>query len=532
MVGQMMDYPLNTSDIIRNAAIRNPQKEIVSALPNEKIHRYTVLDAYKRIAKLANFLTSEGVPVATNIATLAVNHYRHLELYFATPAMGAVIHTLNSKQSPEQLVSIINHAEDTWLFIDPEFIPLVESIYTQISIVKNIVVLCAEKDMPSQSAVPLLCYEQLIIKHSEKFDWPRFKADSPCGLCYTMGTTGAPKGVLYEHGSTAMHATVSGSSQCLNFTDSSVVMPIVSMSHAVGWGIPYSAMLYGAKLILPGCPLNSENIQGLIETEEVTIAIGVPSIWAALHEYLEKTELTIDSLTTIGVGGIASPKEMVKIYAERYQIYWMGIWGLTETSPLATASIPTAELAKLESDQRYALQASAGKPLFGIEIEIFDALNRAVPHDGKTLGHLRVRGACVAKHYFRDEHEKCLIDGWLDTGDIATITEGGYLNIVDRSKDVIKSGGQWISTVELEAAARQYDAITEACVIGALHEKWGERPIMLVTVAPESDYCERSLVHELQRHVSHWWLPDAIIVVEKLPHTAIGKLKKVDVREK
>ena len=530
MTSHMMNFPLNTSDILKNAALRYPNQEIVSYLADNTVHRSSYLQAYRRSCQVANLLAKQNFEGGARVATLAVNHYRHVELYYGISGLGLVVHTLNARLFAEQLEYIINHAEDQWLFVDPEFLPLLESIASRIPTVHKIVVLCDLADMPKSLSLALHCYEQLLADEATEFDWPRLASDRPCGLCYTSGTTGSPKGVMYEQGSTVLHAMMSGSSQYLNITEWSVVMPIVPMYHVAAWGVPFSALLFGAKLVLPGCALSGENIQHVIDAEQVTQAYAVPTIWLALHNFLLETGKTISSLTMVGVGGAASPKALVKTYAEKYGVYWMGIWGMTETSPLATAAINTLEMTALTPEQCYDLQASAGKPMFGIEIDIVDSQGESLPHDGHSRGSLRVRGPWVIAHYFKGEGQESFVDGWFDTGDIAVINEQGYLRVVDRHKDVIKSGGEWISSVELENAALNYAAVNEACVIGALHEKWDERPIMLVTLRSGESYSEAELRQILQTKVAKWWLPDEIIVVQELPHTGTGKLRKIEVR--
>jgi fatty-acyl-CoA synthase len=526
----MMGYPLNTIDILKSAALRYPNKEVVSALPDGTIHRYSYSDAFKRSAQVAHALVGMGVKPGDRVATLAVNHYRHFELYYGISGIGAVVHTLNARLFVEQLEYIINHAEDLLLFIDPEFLQQIEALVGKIPSVRGIVILCEEDQLPKSSVFKLESYESLISNQVEAYDWPRLAANTPCGLCYTSGTTGNPKGVMYEQGSTVLHAVLGGGSQFLNFDEWTVAMPMVPMYHVVAWGIPFSAPLYGAKLVLPGCALTGENIQRLIEEEQVNKSYAVPTVWLTLHNYLQESGKNIESLKLIGVGGAASPKALVKTYAEKYGVYWMGIWGMTETSPLATAAILTPEMSDLSADECYELQSSAGKPIFGIEIEIFDANGQALPHDGTTRGNLRVRGPWVLAGYFKGEGAHNFVDGWFETGDVAVINPQGYLRVVDRSKDVIKSGGEWISSVELENAALHYNAVNEACVIGAAHEKWDERPLMLITLREGEDYSEQELKQVLTERVAKWWLPDAIVVVDSLPHTGTGKLRKIDIR--
>jgi len=532
MAGHMMNFPLNTSDILKSAALRYPNQKVVSALANNNVHRYRYIDAYKRAAKVANLLKRWNLGQGDRVATLAVNHYRHFELYYGISGLGGVVHTLNARLFSEQLEYIINHAEDRWLFVDLEFLPQIEAVKDKIPSVEKIVVLCDPADMPQTSVLELECYESLINGEPDVYQWPRLESTAPCGLCYTSGTTGNPKGVMYEQGSTVLHALMSGGSQYLDFDEWSVVLPIVPMYHVAAWGIPFSAPMYGAKLVLPGCALNGANIHRLIESEQVTQAYAVPTIWLTLHNYLQATNKSIESLSVVGVGGAASPKALVKTYAEEYDVYWMGIWGMTETSPLMTAANLTPDMNDLSDDDCYELQSSSGRPMLGAEIEIFDENGGVLPHDGETRGDLKVRGPWVLSSYFKGEGSDKFVDGWFDTGDVAVINPEGYLRVVDRRKDVIKSGGEWISSVELENAALHSSFVNEACVIGARHEEWDERPIMLITLRAGEKYNEAELRSVLKTKVAKWWLPDAIIVVDELPHTGTGKLRKIDVRDK
>lgn len=531
MTGAMMSHPLNTSDILKSAAIRTPDQQIISALPGNRRHRYTYADALKRSAQVANVLAQAGIKQGDRVATLATNHYRHFELYYGISGYGAVVHTLNARLFSEQLQYIINHAEDRWIFLDPEFVPLLETVADRISEVETIVVLCDPEDMPDSDVLTLHNYETLLSGQPTGFDWPRLPSDAPCGLCYTSGTTGNPKGVLYEQGSTVLHAMMSGSSQYLDFNEWSVAMPVVPMYHVCAWGVPFSAPLYGARLALPGAGLDGASLQQLIEDESVTQGFAVPTVWLNLHNHLQETGKRIDTLQMVGVGGAASPRALVKTYDELYDVYWMGIWGMTETSPLATAAIRTPAMEDMTANERYEMQSSAGRPMFGVEIEIFDESGRPLPHDGVTRGNLRCRGPWILAEYFKGEGQDKFIDGWFETGDVAVINPEGYLRVVDRSKDVIKSGGEWISSVELENAALHDPSINEACVIGASHPKWDERPLMLVTLKPGRQLDEQRLRETLMEKVAKWWLPDAIIVVDDLPHTGTGKLRKVELRD-
>jgi fatty-acyl-CoA synthase len=526
----MMNTSLTVIKILKSAAQRYPDQEIISALADERVHRYCYKDAYTRCNKLAFALRKLGVSVESIVGTLAANHYRHLEVMYGVSGVGAVYHPINAHLVRDQLQFIINHAEDSCLFVDLAYLPQLEQLADKIPSVKHIVVLCAQEQMPADSTLNLLCYESLISGEPICFEWPRLSQESPCGLGYSSGTTGDPKGVIYQNGSTAHHASVTGSSQFHNFDEWSVVMPIVPFYDNNAWGVPYASVFYGAKLVLPGCAIVPENVQGLIETEEVTHAYAVPDVWRRLHQYLQRTGLSIDSLQTIGVGGDPSPIELVKTYAELYDVYWMGLWGMVEASPLVSAASCCPYLETLPEEERYQKQASAGRAVLGIEIDIFDALGRVLPHDGTTMGNIRIRGPWVADGYFKETSSESFTDGWFESGDVGMIDDHGFITLLDRSKDVIRSGGEWIVSVELEQAAMKYEAVDRVCVIGALHEKWHERPIMLLTLRPNIAFSEYKLRKVLQQQVNTWWLPDAILVVDELPISGTGKLKKIEVR--
>ncbi len=531
-MGDMMQFPLLTSHIIKSAASRYAQTQIVSQLDNGSIHKYTYKEAYIRIKQLANALTQLGIKKGDCIATIALNNFRHFELYYGISGIGAIFHTVNARLFSHQIHYILEHAKDSFIFIDATLLPLIEPIIDELSCVKGIIVNCSAKEMPATKLNNLYCYENLIADNSKKFNWPRLPAHSPCCLCYTSGTTGHPKGVLYSHQSTVLHAMMSGSSQLLNFNHASVVMPVVPMYHVVAWGIPFSAPLYGAKLVLPGPCLDGESIHQLIQKEQVNKAYGVPDVWQGLHQYLKQSKQRIPSLKHIGVGGSASPIALVKIYGEEYGVYWMGIWGMTETSPLVTAAIYEPYMDSIPIDEKYALQASAGRAIFGSEIAIFDHQQNPLPHDGVSRGQLKVRGPWIMRQYFNEPTHVTDPQAWFNTGDTATIDSNGYLNIIDRLRDVIKAGDNWISSASLEDAALNYQPINEACVISAKHKRWNERPIMLITLKDHQQFNQYHFIQELKNHLSLWCIPDAIITVPSLPHTGTGKLKKYELRER
>jgi len=530
-MGDMMQFPLLTSHIIRNAASRYSNTQVVSKLEDGSVHTYRYKDAYTRIKQLANALNKLGVKQGDCIATIALNNFRHFELYYGISGMGAIVHTVNARLLSQQIHYILQHAQDKFIFIDASLVPLIEKVIHQLPCVKGIIINCSPQDMPTTSLKNVHCYETLIDEQSDEYNWPSLAAHTPCCLCYTSGTTGHPKGVLYSHQSTVTHAMMSGSSQLLDFNQASVVMPMVPMYHVVAWGIPFSAPLYGAKLVLPGPILDGESVHQLIHSEQVNKAYGVPEVWLGLHQYLQQSGNRIPSLLNIGVGGAASPEALVKTYGEEYGVYWMGIWGMTETSPLVTAAIHEPAMDNMKPNAKYRLQASAGRPIFGCEIAIFDHNQTPLPHDGITQGQLKVRGPWIMSHYFKEKPPKKNKPTWFDTGDTATIDSQGYLRIVDRHKDVIKSGDNWISSVQLEDAALNYQPVDEACVISAKHTLWNERPIMLVTLKNRQQFNKGQFMKVLKSHLSNWCLPDAIITVPSLPHTGTGKLKKYELRQ-
>ncbi|MCX4026905.1 long-chain fatty acid--CoA ligase [Endozoicomonas sp. SM1973] len=531
MQGNIMQFSLLTHDIIRKAVERSPDQLIVSRTLDGDVYQYTYADAYQRIQRLANGLTNIGVKTGQRIGTLAWSHYQHLECYYAISGIGAVVHPINVRLFPEQIKYIINHAEDQYLFIDPEFIPLVEKFYQELPSVKGYIVNCTQAQLPQTRLSNVIAYEQLLSEQQSYFDWQRFDSRQAASLCYTSGTTGYPKGVLADHYACVLHATVTGSSQFLDLSPDTSALPAVPMYHVCAWGLPFSAILYGCKLVMPGSRLDGASLYQLIEQQQVDKAFGVPTIWQTFYHYLQETDHHVPSLKLIAVGGATSPPALVEAYAKEYNIYWMGLWGMTETGPLATSAAPTPRVMELPLKERIVIQSSAGQPIFGIEIEIFDDNNKPLAHNGDTCGYLKVKGPWVVERYFNSEVKVCDDNGWFDTGDIATIDKSGYLRIIDRSKDLIKSGGEWISSAILENAALHDSAIQQACVVAAKHPKWGERPIMLIVVKPDQSFDKNQLRAVLAEHVASWWLPDAIIQVAELPLTGTGKLRKVELRK-
>ena len=534
--GQMMTQPLIISDLLEYAAAHHGTREIISRRLEGDIHRYTYRDALKRSKQLANALLALGVQPGDRVATLAWNGYRHFECYYAISGIGAICHTVNPRLYTEQVEYIINHAEDCYVFLDACFAKLLEPVADKLTSVKGFIFMIDADQMPQTNLPNAINYEDLMTTYSSELVWPRFPQDTASGLCYTSGTTGNPKGVLYSHASTVLHAYASRNPDALNVSADSVVMPVVPMYHVCAWGMPYIAPMSGATLVLPGDGMDGQSLHELIELAEVDLMLGVPTVWLGLIDYLKRNNKRMDSVKTVGVGGSASPKSLVETLDKEYGVYLLPIWGMTETSPLATLGAPTKAMQKMSDDERYRLQTTAGRPMFGIELEIFGEDDQPLPHDGTSRGYLRVRGPWVLTAYYKNEKpDSFFIDAhgkqWFDTGDIAVIDENSYLQIVDRAKDVVKSGGEWISSIDLENAAVGHPDVKEACVIGVRHQKWDERPLLFIVKSEESDIDKQDIYNYLESRVAKWWLPDDILFVEELPHTATGKLQKRTLRD-
>lgn len=539
--GNMMTQPLIISDLLEYAASHHGNHEIISRRLEGDIHRYSYRDALQRSKQLAVALQQLGVQPGDRVATLAWNTYRHFECYYGISGIGAICHTVNPRLYTEQIEYIINHAEDCYVFLDACFAQLLEPIADKLTSVKGFILLIDEDKMPHTSLPNVSCYETLInssdvITQRENFSWPPLAQDTAACLCYTSGTTGNPKGVLYSHGSTVLHAYASRNPDALNISSDTVVMPVVPMYHVCAWGMPYIAPMSGATLVLPGEGMDGKSLHELIELADIDLMLGVPTVWLGLIDYLKRNNLRMDSVKTVGVGGSASPRSLVETLDKEYGVYLLPIWGMTETSPLATLGSPTKAMQSMTDDKRYRLQTTAGKPMFGIELEIFDDEDRPVAHDGKSRGYLRVRGPWVLTAYYKDDKPESFFtdqngNQWFDTGDIAVIDSHSYLQIVDRAKDVVKSGGEWISSIDLENAAVGHADVNEACVIGVKHPKWDERPLLFIVRHENADVTKEDIHQYLEGKVAKWWLPDDIIFVEELPHTATGKLKKRTLRD-
>lgn len=531
--GQMMDQPLLISSLLKHAERYHGDAEIVSRTEQGQLHRYSWAEAARRSRQLANALESLGVHGGQCVGTLAWNGYRHLEAYYAVSGIGAICHTLNHRLFGEQISYIVNHAADRVLLFEAGFLPLVEQLAPELLSVRTYVLMGSRDQMPPSTTLPdLRCYEDLVSSHSDQYDWPQFDEQNASSLCYTSGTTGFPKGVLYSHRSTVLHAFSSSLPDALHVSAESSVLPVVPMFHVNAWGLPYSCAMNGAKLVLPGPQLDAVNLYQLINEENVTMAAGVPTVWLSLLQHCEQNRLKLPSLRRVIVGGSAAPDRMIDQLAA-HGVELRQLWGMTEMSPCGSTSTPKHKhLGGSPADLRR-LQSSQGRPLFGVDMRIVDERGQSLPQDGVSFGNLQVRGPWVVAQYFRREPDGThTADGWFDTGDVATLDADGYMRITDRTKDVIKSGGEWISSLELENIMMGHPAVAEAAAIGVAHPKWDERPVMVVVLKPGAAASRSELLAHYQGKIAKWSTPDDVIFVDTLPHTGTGKLQKAKLRER
>ncbi|GAA5524193.1 3-methylmercaptopropionyl-CoA ligase [Microbulbifer aestuariivivens] len=530
MNGLMMGTQLTLTGVMRHAQQNFPDSEIVSVTADNPHHRYRYRDAFARAGQLANALQALGAQPGERIATLAWNDYRHFELYYATSCSGLVCHTINPRLFAEQIAYIIQHAEDRWLFIDPMFVPLLEALADQLPSVQGYVLLTDSAHMPDTSLPNVHCYETLIESQPCAFDWPDLDEQSAAALCYTSGTTGNPKGVLYSHRAMVLHTYGVLLPSVFNLKKDEAVLPVVPMFHVNAWSIPYAVPAVGAKLVLPGPKMgDGETLSQLMKHEGVTIAAGVPTVWLALLNYLRENNQTIPTLNRVVVGGAACPWSIMEEFEQRHGVYTHHAWGMTEMSPLGTYNSRVDDSLPAEEARR--LRLKQGLPAYGVEMRIVDDQGKELPRDGIASGALQVRGPWVCERYFKAEESALSEDGWFDTGDVATIDPQGYLGITDRTKDVIKSGGEWISSIELENIAIAEPGVAEAAVIGVAHDKWSERPLLVVTAKPGAQLDADKLLRAFEGKVAKWWIPDDCVVVNEIPHTATGKVSKKDLRE-
>jgi len=529
MFGLMMDRPLLISSLIEFADRYHPDAEIVTHTVEGPVHRYTYADAHRRARRAANLLTALGIRGGDRVATLAWNTYRHFELYYAISGSGAVCHTVNPRLFEEQIVYILNHADDRVVFFDATFAALVSKLKSQCPKIERWIALVDAGAVPAETPFAR-SYEALLAESSDAYTWPQFDEKTASSLCYTSGTTGNPKGVLYSHRSTMLHAYGFGLPDAGNLSANDVVLAVVPMFHANSWSIPYAAPMTGAKLVLPGPRLDGASVAKLLQEEEVTLAAGVPTIWSMLLAHIEKNDLVLPHFKRTLIGGAACPASMIEAF-DRLGVEVIHAWGMTETSPLGTLCSFKRKHKGWSKEQKLALRLKQGRPVFGVDIEIVDPDGKPLPHDGKAFGDLMVRGPWIVANYLGAK-DSPLRDGWFPTGDVATIDADGYMQITDRSKDVIKSGGEWISSVELENLAIGCPGVANAAAIGVRHPRWDERPLLVVQPKPGARLGKRELIAFLEGKVAKWWLPEDVVFVDSIPLTATGKLYKLELRKR
>jgi 3-(methylthio)propionyl---CoA ligase len=528
--GGMQTNPLLVSSLIEHAARNFADTEIVSRTVEGGIHRYTWVDANRRAKRLANALKHLGITSGEKVGTIAWNGYRHLETYYAVSGMGAVIHTINPRLFPEQIAWIIQHAADHVLMFDLTFVPLIEKLAPQLTSVRAFVVMSDHAHCPTANIPNLLYYEDLINAESDDYIWPSFDENTASSLCYTSGTTGNPKGVLYSHRSTVLHTYAIISADAMGITARDVVLPVVPMFHVNAWGLPYSCAAVGCKLVMPGPALDGASLYALMEAEQVTFSAGVPTIWQGLLHYMQTNGLIFSSFRETVIGGAACPPSMIKTFEEDFSVNVVHAWGMTELSPLGSICRLRRKHDPLTAAEKLAIKSTQGTPTYGVTMKIVDDSGATLPHDGKAYGDLMVKGPWVIERYF-GETDSALKDGWFHTGDVARISADGYMQITDRSKDVIKSGGEWISSIELENIAVSHPAVAQAAVVGVAHAKWGERPLLIVVLKKDSTVDRAGLLAHYEGRIAKWMIPDDVAFAASIPLTATGKILKTKLRE-
>lgn len=532
MFGLMQQHSLLISSLIEFANRHHGDGEVVSKRVEGDLHRYTWADVASRSRQMANALDALGLEQGQRVATLAWNGYRHLELYFGVSGSGRVLHTLNPRLHPDQVVWIANHAEDQVLFFDMTFLPLVQAVHARCTTIQHWVAMCDADKLPKDTGIPnLISYESLIGVHSNQYVWPELDENTASSMCYTSGTTGNPKAALYSHRSTMLHAYAAALPDVMCISAKDAILPVVPMFHVNAWGIPYSAAMTGAKLVFPGPALDGKSVYELIEAEGVTFAAGVPTVWQMLLSHMKPNALKFSSLKRTVIGGSACPPAMIDAFRESYGVDVLHAWGMTEMSPLGTLCTLKNKHLNLPAEAQMKLRLKQGRCIFGVDMKIVNDAGEALPHDGKTYGDLLVKGPWIIREYFKQEGESPLVDGWFPTGDVATIDEDGFMQITDRSKDVIKSGGEWISSIDIENIAMAHPNVMMAACIGMPHPKWDERPVVCVVKKPGAEITSLELLKFYEGKTAKWQIPDDVIFVDAIPLGATGKMLKTKLRE-
>ena len=533
MLGLMQGWPLLLHRIIDHAANFHGERKVISRSIEGPIHTTDYRQVRARALKVSQRLSKDGIKLGDRVATLAWNTWRHLEAWYGIVGIGAIYHTVNPRLFPDQVIWIINHAEDRVMMTDLTFVPFLEKIADKLPTIERYILLTDAAHMPKTTLKNAVAYEDWIAEADGDFKWASFDENTSAGMCYTSGTTGHPKGVLYSHRSNVLHAYIAALPDSKGICSRDVVMPVVPMFHANCWSLAFSTPMVGATMVMPGAKMDGASIYELLDTFKVSFTAAVPTVWLMLLQDLEKTGRRLPHLKRVVIGGSACPRAMTKAFQEKYGVEVVHAWGMTEMSPLGSLCTMKPEYASLEGDARLNVQMKQGHPPFGVDMKITDDAGRDLPWDGKTFGRLKVRGPAVAKAYYKGEGGEAFDkDGWFDTGDVATMDQYGYMQITDRAKDVIKSGGEWISSIDVENLAVGHPKVAEAAVIGVSHPKWDERPLLVIVLKKGETVTKEELLEFMQGKIAKWWMPDDVVFVEDIPHTATGKIQKITLRQR
>jgi fatty-acyl-CoA synthase len=532
MLGLMQYWPMVCHRIIDHAATYHGGRAVVSRSVEGPIYKTNYADVRQRALRVAQRLNKDGIKLGDRVATLAWNTWRHLEAWYGIMGIGAIYHTVNPRLFPEQVIWIVNHAEDRVMMVDLTFVPLLEKLADKLKTIERYVVLTDGAHMPATSLKNAVPYEDWIGNVDGDFAWKNFDENTAAGMCYTSGTTGNPKGVLYSHRSNVLHSMMAAQPDAMGVSSCDIVLPVVPMFHANCWGLALTSPMVGAAMVMPGGKLDGASIYELLNDYRVSFTAAVPTVWLMLLQYLEAGNAKLPYLKKVVIGGSACPRAMTKSFQDNYGVQVCHAWGMTEMSPLGTLGSLKPEYASLSGEERLDIQMKQGHPPFGVEMKIADDENRELPRDGKKFGRLKVRGPSIARRYFKEDADVVDADGYFDTGDVSTIDQHGYMQITDRAKDVIKSGGEWISSIDIENLAIGHPKVAEAAVIGVKHPKWDERPLLIVVLKKDQKATKKDMIDFMTGKIAKWWMPDDVAFVEEIPHTATGKIQKMALREK
>lgn len=532
MLGLMQDWPLLVSKMLDHGALNHGEREMVTRSVEGPIRRYTLAELRQRSLRVAQALERDGFRLGDRIATMAWNTDRHVEAWFGIMGIGAICHTLNPRLFADQLVYIVNHAEDRMIFVDLTFVPILQAVAAKLPTVEKYIIMTDAAHMPVTTLRNAVAYEDWLQAADGDFAWKSFDENTAAALCYTSGTTGNPKGVLYSHRSNVLHALMVNQPDVLGLSSADSILPVVPMFHANAWAITYASPAAGVKMVLPGAGMDGASIYQLLDTEQVTASAAVPTVWMGLLQYLREHNLKLPYLQKVLIGGAACPPSMIRTFEMDYEVEVMHGWGMTEMSPIGTVGKLKHSSRSMDREAQFKLKEKQGRSPFMVEMKIVSSEGVEQPRDGKAFGHLLVRGPSVARAYFKDEKSAVDEDGWFDTGDIATICPMGYMHITDRAKDVIKSGGEWISSIDVENVAVGCPGIAEAAVIGLPHPKWSERPLLVVVKAKDATVTKDQILDYLDGKIAKWWMPDDVAFVNEIPHTATGKISKLELRKR